>query len=535
MKPIFVQHLLRNRINFMVAALLAFSVLAGCEGRNDLTDSRSTLDTGTISFDVTWNRNPDVDTDFQAKAVICGVEPNQVATVSAAIVSTATSVVRMGGPWECTAPSGTIRSVPVGSGYTLLFYGHNDSGQTTYSGTELGISVNPGNNDIGTIAASQFFAEMISPLDASSGIDPDNATFSWQYASGAAGYQLWISESVELSDPLIFDTNNLSFTLPTGILMADTPYFWTVFPIDIYDVRSWFYFDTYSFTTAAADIVIDDNYEPNDIMSEAFDLSDWDGLNLSSLNGEGVAVFNDPDYYRIEVPYSVDATIEISCMFSHALGDIDMELLAAGGAILENSISDTDDEFISYAHSGGPSTYFVKVWRYGDVDTNPNPYDLIWYARPAAPLDVNLTHYYNMTPPFDVSFRLSQSTLTWGDTVNVNFAVINNGSEDTPSETGIWVRLYLSANNLISELDYLLENRVFGYGLLSGYYIYPQPGFEWEVTLPIFEERPPGFPESGEFYIGMIIDPDNLIIETDEYDNSNRGEGMDYAPVMISP
>ena len=119
--------------------------------------------------------------------------------------------------------------------------------------------------------------------------------------------------------------------------------------------------------------------------------------------------------------------------------------------------------------------------------------------------------------------------------MNVSFAVINNGSEDIPSETGIWLRLFLSANDLITELDYELEHRVLGYGLLSGYYIYPQSGFEWEVTLPALEERPSGFPESGQFYIGMIIDPDNLVIETDEYDNANLGEDLDYAPVLIGP
>ena len=57
----------------------------------------------------------------------------------------------------------------------------------------------------------------------------------------------------------------------------------------------------YSFTTTTDVVIVtDDNYEPNDFIAEAFDLSDWDGLNLSNLDGEGVAVYNDPDYYRID-------------------------------------------------------------------------------------------------------------------------------------------------------------------------------------------------------------------------------------------
>ena len=154
---------------------------------------------------------------------------------------------------------------------------------------------------------------------------------------------------------------------------------------------------------------------------------------------------------------------------------------------------------------------------------------------PAAPLDVNLTPYTRDwgDPDLDVFFRLSDNTLNWGDTVDTRFAVINDGSEDISSETGIWVRLYLSADNVITGSDYELEYRVFGYGLLSGYYLHQMAGLEWEVTLP--SGPPPGFPQGGQFYIGMIVDPDNLVIETNEYDNSNMGNEQDYAPVNISP
>ncbi|RLC13209.1 MAG: hypothetical protein DRI24_16185 [Deltaproteobacteria bacterium] len=405
MKPTNVRHILINQTLLMITILLLICILAACEGSKDISDSTSTRDTGSIAFNVAWNQDLDSDTDYQVRAAVCGNLPNEVKTVRVAIVN-GTSVVKRGGPWNCDAYSGTIKDVPIGSDYTLLFYGHNENDRTTYSGASIGISVNTGMNDIGIINANQFFSEIISPPDTSSNIDPDNAEFNWLSSTGAAAYQLWISESADLSDPLIFYADDISFTVPPGLLYADTTYYWTVFPIDIYDNRSYFYGDNYSYTTASG----------------------------------------------------------------------------GGGA-----------------------------------------------------LDVNLTSYtYDWgDPDLDVYFRISNNTLNWGDSLGVRFAVINDGSKDIPSDTGIWVSLYLSTNNYISEADYELEYRVLSYGLQGGWYVYQQPGNEWQITLP--GSAPPGFPASGDFYIGLIIDPDDDVIETNEFDNLNMGETEDYVPVNISP
>ena len=526
-----VRHILSNRLLLMVTTLFFTCILAACESAKDSSGSTSTRDTGSISFNVVWNQRSDIDTDYQTRAVICGSDPDEVDTVLAVITKQDVSVVRRGGPWDCTAPSGTIQNVPVGSDYIISFYGHNEDGRATYSGAVMGITVETGDNNIGTIEAGRFYSQMNSPADTSSDIDPDSATFSWAYAFGASRYQLQISESPDLSDAMTFETENLSYVV--GGLDANTTYYWTVYSIDIDGKISWFRWDIYSFTTASTSTG-DDNYEENDTRGTAYDLSDWDGLNLLDLDGYGSVTYVDPDYYQITVPYE-EATIEISCTFTNQLGDIDIELQNEAGMVLLKSDSQNDNEFISYSHSSGPSTiYYVKVYRY-DEDPASNQYDLTWYIRPAAPTDVNLTAYnYDWgNPDLDIFFRLSNYNPNWGDSLDVRFAVINDGSENIPSGTGIWVRLYLSADNVITELDYELEYRVFGYGLESGWYIYQQSGFEWPISLP--SEPPPGFSASGQFYIGMVIDPDNLVIETDEYDNANMGEEWDYAPVFISP
>ncbi len=361
----------------MVTILFFICILTACEGSNDLSDNTSTHDTGSVAFNVVWNQGLGSDTDYQAMAVVCGNEPEQVSTVRAAIVNTETSVVKQGGPWDCTPPSGTIQGVPIGSDYTILFYGFNESGRTTYSGVKLGISVNTGINDIGTIDANQFFTQITSPADESSNIDPDLARFEWDYAPGAAGYQLWISESDNIfSDPLIFDCDGLDFTVPAGILDANTTYYWTVWSIDIYENRSWWYRYPLSFTTASA--TMDDNYENNDSIDAAFDLPR--NVDLSSIDGPGIAVSQNFDFYKMVVPYN-SANLVISCTFIHNFGDIDMELFDAGGNFLDGSWTTFDNEYIYFEHAGGPATYYVVVGLFDDESSPSNIYDLKWTAQ----------------------------------------------------------------------------------------------------------------------------------------------------------
>ena len=90
MKPASENNLLSFRTVFVLIISLLLYIQAGCESSKDFSDSKSNLDTGTISFDVVWNQRSDIDTDYQARAVICGSDPAQVATISVSIVNTET-------------------------------------------------------------------------------------------------------------------------------------------------------------------------------------------------------------------------------------------------------------------------------------------------------------------------------------------------------------------------------------------------------------------------------------------------------------
>ncbi len=70
----------------------------------------------------------------------------------------------------------------------------------------------------------------------------------------------------------------------------------------------------------------DDNYEPNDVMASAYDLSSDEQTWLSTIDGLGVQ--SDDDWYQIDVTPGFERVI-VELQFTHANGDIDLLLLNA--------------------------------------------------------------------------------------------------------------------------------------------------------------------------------------------------------------
>ena len=79
-------------------------------------------------------------------------------------------------------------------------------------------------------------------------------------------------------------------------------------------------------------VFAEDNYEENDVLADAFDISGHEKQLLSKLNGEGIQV--DEDWYRIEVT-GTRAELRVLADFAHADGDVDIELYNAAGFLLE--------------------------------------------------------------------------------------------------------------------------------------------------------------------------------------------------------
>lgn len=115
----------------------------------------------------------------------------------------------------------------------------------------------------------------------------------------------------------------------------------------------------------------DDNYEPNNDMTEAYWPGySWDGIWLSSINGPGRQF--DDDWYAIVVGDGA-LRVTVDCTFTHDEGDIDVWLTDATGGVLGYSAGVVDNEHIDVVVPEA-GLYFIVV-TYGNQG---NAYDLMY-------------------------------------------------------------------------------------------------------------------------------------------------------------
>jgi len=146
-----------------------------------------------------------------------------------------------------------------------------------------------------------------------------------------------------------------SYFLPGYLAFCDDPnQSWDDFLVALFDYRE-----------------TDDNFEPNDTFAEPYDISSSSGVWLSSWGGFGIQ--GDEDWFSIVVGASEDRVF-VDLTFTHADGDIDIELWDPTGAVLAKSASVDDDEHID--KTVVPGTYYLRLY-YGNQG---NAYDLLWYA-----------------------------------------------------------------------------------------------------------------------------------------------------------
>ncbi len=119
----------------------------------------------------------------------------------------------------------------------------------------------------------------------------------------------------------------------------------------------------------------DDEYEENDTLKMATDLSKFENKWLSEIHGEGVAA--DDDYYRITVP-SGRLRVQVDLRYNVSRGDVDMRLMDSMGRVIASSANIGDDDFIDFTVPVA-GTYFVKVYPFAPQNS-ANMYDLKWSA-----------------------------------------------------------------------------------------------------------------------------------------------------------
>lgn len=113
--------------------------------------------------------------------------------------------------------------------------------------------------------------------------------------------------------------------------------------------------------------------------------------------------------------------------------------------------------------------------------------------------------------PYEPSNQdLSPSTIQAGQTLNLRFGVVNNGTEGVAP--GWRIRYFASQDTNIQQVDgdYLLYDTTADFGIDPGQQLTLLEAFTFPGTVP-----------AGQYYIGWIFDPLNEICESNE--NNNAG------------
>lgn len=181
---------------------------------------------------------------------------------------------------------------------------------------------------------------------------------------------------------------------------------------------------------------------------------------------------------------------------------------------------------------GTTPTDFVTAGRYYGILADDN-YPNTWIAAGYVDNGASSPRFYwfgreqDHPPPNlkGVSFDVLQDTVLADDPVTIRYQVTNEGITDTAAFT---VSFYASVDGVILPADTLI-----------GTDIIPNlnAGATTAVRTVNFVMPPATNPfwnqvGSGEFFIGMIVDSGNDIVETNESDNSNRGLGIDLAKMF---
>lgn len=121
----------------------------------------------------------------------------------------------------------------------------------------------------------------------------------------------------------------------------------------------------------------------------------------------------------------------------------------------------------------------------------------------------------------------STESRRWGDSVNIDFYVTNQGNADVGATT---VRFVASSDIKIELNDVPLS-------VESGQVNIPPiavgQSYHGQVTVKLPADAPSGFDQVGTIYLGMISDSGNAVEESDEADNFNFGFGFDKDDLRI--
>ena len=129
-------------------------------------------------------------------------------------------------------------------------------------------------------------------------------------------------------------------------------------------------------------------------------------------------------------------------------------------------------------------------------------------------------------------FHVEEAAPSWGDQIHLDFTYANIGAGSSSSSQTFNIALYLTTNSTINPASDYLFARLVNSGFTVPAY---NSGSAWTVMMTLPASNPLATVSSGPFTIGMFVDSDNSVAESNESNNDNQGNGKDLTTVSILP
>jgi hypothetical protein len=188
---------------------------------------------------------------------------------------------------------------------------------------------------------------------------------------GLAVVKVFDSEGELLASNIV--NNGVFFSIETISILRpeDSTFFIQVYPFaDIWSLNGYDFRVTLLTDPPYDEDAVEDNYEENDSFHELFDLTDYAGFWLASVDGLGTQL--DPDWFEISIPEGAGQVI-VDLTLDGSAGNMDLTLSHKDGAKIFTSTGGGDSERIIW-NDPIPGSYAVTV----TGDRRGNNYNLFW-------------------------------------------------------------------------------------------------------------------------------------------------------------
>ena len=230
--------------NLFLSLSLLIITLFGC-GSDMNTPSNDTGDKGSAAFSLKWDTPNNIPSPLVGEGKGEGGLPEfsyapincsslGVLTVTANVYDSSNTYLINGGPWDCTAHSGTITNVPAGDSRKLTIYGKDSSDRIIYRGQVTGVTITANQTtNAGQVTMSTVAPDTTAPTDGtlSATAGSSQVSLSWSNFSDSGGidyYKLVYSTSSTPSScsagTQIYLGSGTSYT-HTGLTNSTTYYY----------------------------------------------------------------------------------------------------------------------------------------------------------------------------------------------------------------------------------------------------------------------------------------------------------------------